>query len=65
MMDNRTKRSRGFGYVKFNSHEAVACVLNHGRHILNGKEVDAKHCNVNMKGRVSKIVILLTPIFGV
>ncbi|CAL8071284.1 unnamed protein product [Calicophoron daubneyi] len=51
MMDNKTGRSRGFGYVKYREPESVALALDAKPHILDGKEVDAKQCNVNMKGR--------------
>lgn len=51
MMDNKTGRSRGFGYVKFHEPESVTLALEAKPHILDGKEVDAKQCNVNMKGR--------------
>ncbi|THD26791.1 Heterogeneous nuclear ribonucleoprotein 27C [Fasciola hepatica] len=51
MMDNKTGRSRGFGYVKFHESESVTLALEAKPHILDGKEVDAKQCNVNMKGR--------------
>ncbi|KAG5447912.1 hypothetical protein CSKR_112312 [Clonorchis sinensis] len=51
MMDNKTGRSRGFGYVKYREPESVTLALEAKPHILDGKEVDAKQCNVNMKGR--------------
>lgn len=51
MMDNKTGRSRGFGYVKYREPESVNLALEAKPHILDGKEVDAKQCNVNMKGR--------------
>ncbi|KAA0185803.1 Heterogeneous nuclear ribonucleoprotein 27C [Fasciolopsis buskii] len=51
MMDNKTGRSRGFGYVKFHEPESVTLALEAKPHIVDGKEVDAKQCNVNMKGR--------------
>lgn len=51
MMDNKTGRSRGFGYVKFRDPEPVKLVLSTKPHWLDGKEIDAKQCNVNMKGR--------------
>ncbi|VDP76792.1 unnamed protein product [Echinostoma caproni] len=51
MMDNKTGRSRGFGYVKFHESDSVTLALEAKPHILDGKEVDAKQCNVNMKGR--------------
>ncbi|BHF78593.1 DAZ-associated protein 1 [Sparganum proliferum] len=51
MMDNKTGRSRGFGYVKYKDPESVKIALEAKPHILDGKEVDAKQCNVNMKGR--------------
>ncbi|KAF5403985.1 hypothetical protein PHET_02329 [Paragonimus heterotremus] len=51
MMDNKTGRSRGFGYVKYREPDSVKLALEAKPHILDGKEVDAKQCNVNMKGR--------------
>lgn len=51
MMDNRTGRSRGFGYVKFKEPVAVDNVLSEKSHIVDTKEVDPKKCNVNMRGR--------------
>ncbi|KAF8571886.1 hypothetical protein P879_02109 [Paragonimus westermani] len=51
MMDNKTGRSRGFGYVKYRGPGSVNLALEAKPHILDGKEVDAKQCNVNMKGR--------------
>ncbi|KAL5107072.1 DAZ-associated protein 1 [Taenia crassiceps] len=51
MMDNRTGRSRGFGYVKYRDPECVKVVLAAKPHWLDGKEIDAKQCNVKMKGR--------------
>ncbi|KAA3680081.1 uncharacterized protein DEA37_0010408 [Paragonimus westermani] len=51
MMDNKTGRSRGFGYVKYHEPDSVNLALEAKPHILDGKEVDAKQCNVNMKGR--------------
>lgn len=51
MMDNKTGRSRGFGYVKYRDPESVNLALDAKPHVLDGKEVDAKQCNVNMKGR--------------
>ena len=51
MMDNKTGRSRGFGYVKFRDPECVKIVLATKPHWLDGKEIDAKQCNINMKGR--------------
>lgn len=52
MMDNRTGRSRGFGYVKFKNDESVDWVLRQKTHLIDLKEVDPKRCNVNMKGKV-------------
>ncbi|KAH8866946.1 Heterogeneous nuclear ribonucleoprotein 27C isoform 1 [Schistosoma japonicum] len=51
MMDNRTGRSRGFGYVKFKNDESVDWVLRQKTHLIDLKEVDPKRCNVNMKGK--------------
>ncbi|VDP53516.1 unnamed protein product [Schistosoma mattheei] len=51
-MDNRTGRSRGFGYVKFKNDESVDWVLRQKTHLIDLKEVDPKRCNVNMKGKV-------------
>ncbi|CAH8470015.1 unnamed protein product [Dicrocoelium dendriticum] len=51
MMDNRTGRSRGFGYIKFRENSAVDSVLAQKPHIVDHKEVDPKRCNVNMKGK--------------
>ncbi|KAL5971340.1 DAZ-associated protein 1 [Taenia solium] len=50
-MDNKTGRSRGFGYVKYRDPECVKIVLAAKPHWLDGKEIDAKQCNVKMKGR--------------
>lgn len=52
MMDHRTGRSRGFGYVRYIDNESVQKVMS-TKHHLEGKEIDPKPCNVNMKGRVS------------
>ncbi|VDP96746.1 unnamed protein product [Trichobilharzia regenti] len=52
MMDNKTGRSRGFGYVKFKNDESVDWVLRQKPHLIDLKEVDPKRCNVNMKGKV-------------
>ncbi|KAL7059087.1 hypothetical protein AAHC03_013872 [Spirometra sp. Aus1] len=52
MMDNRTGRSRGFGYVKFKEPSAVDQVLAEKIHIIDNKEVDPKKCNINMRGKV-------------
>ncbi|KAL3311787.1 hypothetical protein Ciccas_009629 [Cichlidogyrus casuarinus] len=51
MMDNRTNRSRGFGYVKFHDPGAVNSVLEVKSHVLDNKTVDPKPCNINMKGK--------------
>lgn len=51
MMDNKTGRSRGFGYIKYRDSGSVTSALSAKPHILDGKEIDAKQCNVNMKGR--------------
>lgn len=51
MMDNKTGRSRGFGYVKYRDPGSVKTALDAKPHKLNGKEIDAKQCNINMKGR--------------
>ncbi|CAH8870583.1 unnamed protein product [Trichobilharzia szidati] len=51
MMDNKTGRSRGFGYVKFKNDESVDWVLRQKPHLIDLKEVDPKRCNVNMKGK--------------
>nr|CAH8864192.1 unnamed protein product [Trichobilharzia regenti] len=51
MMDNKTGRSRGFGYVKYHECDSVTLALQAKPHIIDGKEVDAKQCNINMKGR--------------
>ncbi|VDD82203.1 unnamed protein product [Mesocestoides corti] len=42
MMDNRTGRSRGFGYVKFKEPSAVDQVLSEKVHVIDNKEVDPK-----------------------
>lgn len=40
MLDHNTGRSRGFGFVTFESEDAVQKVLSDGRmHELNGKQV--------------------------
>lgn len=51
MMDNKTGRSRGFGYVKYESDDAILLTLDSKPHILDGKEIDAKRCNINLKGK--------------
>ncbi|KAM3184750.1 hypothetical protein ACTXT7_007731 [Hymenolepis weldensis] len=51
MIDNRTGRSRGFGYVKFRDQKSVNRVLAAKSHWLDEKEIDTQQCNVNMKGR--------------
>ncbi|VDK41501.1 unnamed protein product [Taenia asiatica] len=51
MMDNRTGRSRGFGYVKFREPSAVDEVLSKKIHVIDNKEVDPKRCNINMRGK--------------
>lgn len=51
MMDNKTGRSRGFGYIKFHEESTVRTVLEEGPHLLDGKIVDVKQCNIHMKGR--------------
>ncbi|THD20356.1 Rna binding protein musashi [Fasciola hepatica] len=51
MMDNRTGRSRGFGYIKFKENTSVDSVLSQKPHVVDHKEVDPKRCNVNMKGK--------------
>ncbi|KAA3671992.1 RNA-binding protein Musashi [Paragonimus westermani] len=51
MMDNRTGRSRGFGYIKFKENTTVDSVLAQKPHVIDQKEVDPKRCNVNMKGK--------------
>lgn len=55
MMDNKTGRSRGFGYVKFKEPSAVDQVLSKKVHVIDNKEVDPKRCNINMRGKVSLI----------
>nr|ANE21799.2 DAZ-associated protein 2 [Schmidtea mediterranea] len=50
MMDHRTGRSRGFGYVRYLENDGVLKVMS-TKHHLEGKEIDPKPCNVNMKGR--------------
>lgn len=59
MMDNRTGRSRGFGYIKFKENTSVDSVLSQKPHVVDHKEVDPKRCNVNMKGKVSIIIFVL------
>ncbi|VDD83958.1 unnamed protein product [Mesocestoides corti] len=51
MMDSKTGRSRGFGYVKYCDPESAKVALAAKPHRLDGKEIDAKQCNVNMRGR--------------
>ncbi|VEL28880.1 unnamed protein product, partial [Protopolystoma xenopodis] len=51
MMDSRTGRSRGFGYVRYKDSVAVDAVLTQKPHIIDTKEVDPKKCNINMKGK--------------
>nr|CDS30348.1 rna binding protein musashi [Hymenolepis microstoma] len=51
MMDNKTGRSRGFGYVKFKEPSAVDQVLSKKVHVIDNKEVDPKRCNINMRGK--------------
>lgn len=58
MMDSKTGRSRGFGYVKFNNDNCVDWVLKQKSHFIDEKEVDPKRCNVNMKGRVRLFLCL-------
>lgn len=61
MMDNRTGRSRGFGYVKFREPSAVDEVLSKKIHVIDNKEVDPKRCNINMRGKVSCALVILLP----
>ncbi|GAA50048.1 RNA-binding protein Musashi, partial [Clonorchis sinensis] len=51
MMDNRTGRSRGFGYIKYKESTSVDSVLAQKLHVVDHKEVDPKRCNINMKGK--------------
>ena len=51
MMDFRTGRSRGFGYVTYTDIAIVETVLEQKPHMLDNKTIDVKKCNVNMKGR--------------
>ncbi|OON15065.1 hypothetical protein X801_09136 [Opisthorchis viverrini] len=50
-MDNRTGRSRGFGYIKYKESTSVDSVLAQKLHVVDHKEVDPKRCNINMKGK--------------
>ena len=40
--DQATGRSRGFGFVKFTSEDAITAVENHGEHNLNNRTIDPK-----------------------
>ncbi|CAH8614950.1 unnamed protein product [Heterobilharzia americana] len=50
MMDNKTGRSRGFGYIKYYEYKSVILTLEVKLHIIDGKQVDVKQFNINMKG---------------
>ena len=45
-VDAATKRSRGFGFVKFATQEMVQRVINDGPHIVDGKILDLKQVSV-------------------
>ena len=44
MKDKVTENSRGFGFVKFKTGDAVTAVLNARPHILDNKTIDPKPC---------------------
>nr|GMC76018.1 heterogeneous nuclear ribonucleoprotein 1-like [Ipomoea batatas] len=51
MLDHNTGRSRGFGFVTFESEDAVQKVLSDGRmHELNGKQVEIKRAEPKRAG---------------
>uniref|UniRef100_A0A1I8FBG4 RRM domain-containing protein n=1 Tax=Macrostomum lignano TaxID=282301 RepID=A0A1I8FBG4_9PLAT len=54
MMDSQTGRSRGFGFVKFRDPAVVDAVLETSDHVIDGKAVDVKQSNINVKGKSSR-----------
>jgi len=51
-----TKKSRGFGFVVFQSHEAVSKVLdeqNRAMHVVDGKQVEVKRCVARQESTAS------------
>ncbi|XP_059303078.1 heterogeneous nuclear ribonucleoprotein 1-like [Lycium ferocissimum] len=51
MLDRETGRSRGFGFVTFDSEDAVEKVLNNGRmHEISGKQVEIKRAEPKRAG---------------
>ncbi len=47
MTDPVTKRSRGFGFVKFDEREPAQKILARGKdHLIDGKTVSSCHCYV-------------------
>jgi hypothetical protein len=53
MMDHATHRSRGFGFVTFDSEEAVEKVMENRTHVISSKSVECKRAVPKTQMRVS------------
>lgn len=56
-MDPVTGRSRGFGFITFESKECVDKVLGTSEHIINGKCIDPKPAKYKGSTPVKKIFV--------
>jgi len=54
MKDPITQRSRGFGFITFQTPEAVDRVLSVPSHSLDGKKIDPKHATPKSKSKANK-----------
>ncbi|CAD5115907.1 DgyrCDS4842 [Dimorphilus gyrociliatus] len=65
MYNIRTKKSRGFGFIKFSQEEAADKVLLDAPHIIDDKEVDVKICNPRHlnQGPIKKDLVMSRKVF--
>lgn len=65
MFNVRTRKSRGFGFVKFSQEEAAHSVLLACPHTIDDKKVDVKVCNPRHlnQGPIKKVLVMSRKVF--